>query len=131
MAARPRVVMIVRCADRLTVAAGVDCADYGERPPRSFGGVPPLQKQRRKRPHYQPQPLRAWDHLTVKGWAVSTIDAIPTVPEGEAGDPAWYPLQHFFGLRTFGVNLFVAARGDETLVAEHDERASGQQELYL
>jgi hypothetical protein len=67
----------------------------------------------------------------VKGWAVSAIDAIPTVPEGDADDPEWYPLQHFFGLRTFGANVFVGLRGDETLVAEHDERARGQQELYL
>jgi len=62
---------------------------------------------------------------------VSAIDAIPKVPEGEAGDPEWHPLQHFLGLRTFGANVFVGVRGDETLVAEHDERASGQQELYV
>jgi mannose-6-phosphate isomerase-like protein (cupin superfamily) len=29
------------------------------------------------------------------------------------------------------VNLFVASRADQTLVEEHDERTSGQQELYL
>jgi hypothetical protein len=29
------------------------------------------------------------------------------------------------------VNVFAAVRGDETLVEEHDERGSGQQELYL
>jgi hypothetical protein len=67
----------------------------------------------------------------VTGWAVSAIDAIPKVPEGDADDPDWHPLQHFFGLTAFGANAFVATRGGETLVAEHDERASGQQELYL
>ena len=65
------------------------------------------------------------------GWAVSAIDAIPKVPEGETDDPDWHPLQHFFRLTAFGANVFVAVRGDETLVAEHDERASGQQELYV
>src|SRR5262249_2568400 len=44
---------------------------------------------------------------------------------------AWYPLQHALGIDTFGVNLFVASRPDQLLVEDHDERASGQQELYL
>jgi hypothetical protein len=51
--------------------------------------------------------------------------------DGDPGDPDWHPLQHFFGLGTFGINAFVAARGDEVLVGEHDERSSRQQELYL
>jgi hypothetical protein len=67
----------------------------------------------------------------VGGWAVSEIGEVPTVPGGEADDPAWHPLQHFFGLTTFGANLFVAVEGHETLVAAHDEETSGQQELYL
>jgi hypothetical protein len=57
--------------------------------------------------------------------------AIPAIPGGDPDDPDWHPLAHFLGLTTFGANLFVAVRGDETLVAEHDERGSGQQELYL
>jgi len=67
----------------------------------------------------------------VTGWAVSAVDAIPKVLGGEAHDPDWHPVQHFFGLTTFGANVFIAIRGDETLVAEHDEQASGQQELYV
>jgi hypothetical protein len=67
----------------------------------------------------------------VAGWAVSEIGEIPTVPGGATEDPEWHPVQHFFGLTTFGANLFVAVNGHETLVAEHDERSSGQQELYL
>jgi hypothetical protein len=53
------------------------------------------------------------------------------VADGGPGDPEWYPLQHFFGLTTFGINVFRAVTGQETLVEEHDELASGQQELYL
>jgi hypothetical protein len=67
----------------------------------------------------------------VAGWAVSEIGEIPRVPGGEADEPYWHPLQHFFGLTTFGANVFIAVNGYETLVAEHDERSSGQQELYL
>ena len=65
------------------------------------------------------------------GWAVRTLKEIPTVTDGDPGDPDWHPLQHFFGLTAFGANVFVARRGDEPLIGEHDERASGQEELYL
>jgi hypothetical protein len=64
-------------------------------------------------------------------WTVSRMTAVPTVSDGDADDPVWYPLQHALGIDTFGVNLFVASRAHQTLVEEHDERTSGQQELYL
>lgn len=59
------------------------------------------------------------------------IGAIPTVSDGRLGDPTWYPLQHALGIDTFGANLFVATHADQPLVEDHDERESGQQELYL
>lgn len=59
------------------------------------------------------------------------IADLPVVSEGDPDDPVWYPLQHALGIDAFGVNLFVAREPDQTLVEEHDERASGQQELYL
>jgi len=65
------------------------------------------------------------------GWAARGLGEIPKVTDGEASDPEWYPLQHFFGITTFGANVFVATHGPETLVGEHDERSSGQQELYV
>jgi hypothetical protein len=64
-------------------------------------------------------------------WTVSRITDVPTVSDGDTDDPVWYPLQHALGIDTFGVNLFVASRADQTLVEEHDECTSGQQELYL
>jgi hypothetical protein len=67
----------------------------------------------------------------MSGWFAQTLSQLPTVPDGEAGDPDWYPLQHYFGLTTFGINIFVARRANDVLVGEHDEEASGQQELYL
>ena len=55
---------------------------------------------------------------------------MPRVPT-QPGDPRWYPLQHYFGLTAFGVNVYVAdAEGDE-LLTEHDEATSHQEELYL
>ena len=64
-------------------------------------------------------------------WSVSGITAVPTVTDGDPDDPDWYPLQHALGIDTFGVNLFVATRTEQVLVQEHDERESGQQELYV
>ena len=59
------------------------------------------------------------------------IAGIPTVSDGGPGEPTWYPLQHALGIDTFGANLFVATHADQPLVDDHDERESGQQELYL
>jgi hypothetical protein len=67
----------------------------------------------------------------VARWTVEEIAAIPTVSDGGPDAPTWYPLQHSLGIDTFGANLFVATHTDQTLVEEHDERTSGQQELYL
>src|SRR5215471_15870158 len=64
-------------------------------------------------------------------WTASPITSLPRVSDGEPDDPTWYPLQHALGIDTFGANVLVASRADQTLVEEHDERASGQQELYL
>src|SRR6267378_4542666 len=64
-------------------------------------------------------------------WEVSEITGVRTVSDGDPDDPQWYPLQHALGIDTFGINLFVATRAGQALVEEHDERESGQQELYL
>ncbi|MFL6007881.1 MAG: hypothetical protein ACJ744_16715 [Gaiellaceae bacterium] len=61
-------------------------------------------------------------------FAVHRLDEIPTVPDA---DVDWHPLQHYFGLNTFGANLFVARDVGDELVAAHDETHSAQQELYL
>jgi mannose-6-phosphate isomerase-like protein (cupin superfamily) len=64
-------------------------------------------------------------------WTASPITSLPRVSDGQPDDPVWYPLQHALGIDTFGANVLVATRADQTLVEEHDERTSGQQELYL
>ena len=68
---------------------------------------------------------------TVSRWTVKKIAAIPTASDGGPDDPTWYPLQHALGIDTFGANLFRATHTGQTLVEAHDERGSGQQELYL
>jgi mannose-6-phosphate isomerase-like protein (cupin superfamily) len=64
-------------------------------------------------------------------WTVSSITDLPVVPDGEPDDPVWYPPQHALGIDRFGANVFVARSADQLLVDAHDERKSGQQELYL
>ena len=55
---------------------------------------------------------------------------MPRVPT-EPGDPRWYPLQHYFGLTAFGINVYVADADGNELLAEHDEAGSNQEELYV
>ena len=64
-------------------------------------------------------------------WIASPITSLPRVSDGDPGDPIWYPLQHALGIDTFGANVLAATRADQTLVEEHDEQTSGQQELYV
>jgi quercetin dioxygenase-like cupin family protein len=64
------------------------------------------------------------------GYWVKRLDEVPLVPTDDPDDFDWYPLQHHFGLRAFGVNAFGGDAGIQ-LVAEHDERESGQEELYV
>jgi hypothetical protein len=61
---------------------------------------------------------------------VKRLDEVPLVPTDDPDDFDWYPLQHHFGLSAFGLNAFGGDAGIE-LVAEHDERESGQEEVYI
>jgi hypothetical protein len=65
-----------------------------------------------------------------KYW-VKRLDEVPRVPEEDPGDPVWHPLQHYFGFTSFGVNVYAAPESGGALIAEHDEAASEQEELYL
>jgi len=65
-----------------------------------------------------------------KYW-VKRRDEVPRVPGEEAGDPVWYPLQHYFGFTAFGVNVYSAAEAGGALIGDHDEADSEQEELYL
>jgi hypothetical protein len=64
-------------------------------------------------------------------WAARRLEEVPVVPNEASEDPVWHPLQHFFRLTAFGANVFVATDAEQTLVALHDERESGQEELYV
>jgi len=64
------------------------------------------------------------------GYWVRRLDELPLVPTDDPGDFDWYPVQHHLRLGAFGVNAFGGDDGT-VLVAEHDERESNQEELYV
>jgi quercetin dioxygenase-like cupin family protein len=64
------------------------------------------------------------------GFWVRRLDELPLVPTDDPADFDWYPVQHHLGLGAFGINAFGGDTGT-VLVAEHDERASDQEELYV
>jgi hypothetical protein len=67
----------------------------------------------------------------VARYAVRRLEDVPRIPAGEPGDPEWYPVQHYFRLTAFGANVYVASEAGKDLLAAHDEKPSGQEELYL
>jgi hypothetical protein len=66
----------------------------------------------------------------MRRWNMLKVTEVPSVP-GDADDPIWHPLQHYFGITAFGANVFAADADGQTLVDEHDEAGSGQEELYV
>jgi mannose-6-phosphate isomerase-like protein (cupin superfamily) len=65
----------------------------------------------------------------VAGYAVTTIDAVPSIDEDEGVD--WRPIQHYFQLTGFGINVYRATETGAPVIAAHDERAGGHEEVYL
>jgi hypothetical protein len=62
---------------------------------------------------------------------IRRLDELPKVADGGPDDPDWHPITHFFGLTAFGLNAFIAREAGQVLVGEHDETASGQEEVYV
>jgi hypothetical protein len=68
----------------------------------------------------------------VAPWASAHLDHLPDVPTMvDPGDPVWKPIRHYFGLSAFGINAYIARAAGDRLAGEHDEAASGHEELYL
>jgi hypothetical protein len=62
------------------------------------------------------------------GWAASSLEEIPPVkPDWPA---TWKSVRHHFGITGFGINAVSKGAG-ELLIPEHDEGASGQQEIFF
>lgn len=62
------------------------------------------------------------------GWQVAEVNEIPPVkPDWPA---TWKSVRHHFGITAFGINA-VTKDADKVLIPEHDETASGQEEVYF
>ena len=65
---------------------------------------------------------------TQAGWHIADVNDIPPVkPDWPA---TWKSVRHHFGITAFGINA-VTKEADNVLIPEHDERESGQQEIYF
>ena len=64
----------------------------------------------------------------MSNWQVADVNEIPPVKED--WPETWKSVRHHFGITGFGVNAVTKDAGN-VLIPEHDERSSGQQELYF
>jgi quercetin dioxygenase-like cupin family protein len=61
-------------------------------------------------------------------YAVTTIDALPSIDD-EGVD--WRPIQHYFQLTAFGINVYRAAEAGTQVIGDHDEAAGDHEEVYV
>lgn len=59
-----------------------------------------------------------------QGWKVARLDDI------ERRGRSYIPVREHLGIRAFGINAYTPGE-DGTLIGEHDEAGSGQEELYI
>jgi len=64
----------------------------------------------------------------MSNWQIADVNEIP--PAKEDWPETWKSVRLHFGIAGFGVNA-VTKDADNVLIPEHDETASGQQELYF
>jgi mannose-6-phosphate isomerase-like protein (cupin superfamily) len=69
------------------------------------------------------------DRQAEKAYTAASIDEIPTVSDEEAPQTEWKPVRRFFGIGSFGSNLFRATRAGDILTHEHTEPR--HEELFL
>jgi hypothetical protein len=68
--------------------------------------------------------------VSTVGYRGRRLEEIPLVPTDDPADFDWHPITDHLGLTAIGANVFGGDLGI-VLVAEHDEAASGQEELYV
>jgi quercetin dioxygenase-like cupin family protein len=61
-------------------------------------------------------------------YAVTTIDALPSIDD-EGVD--WRPIQHYFQLTAFGINVYRATAPGTQVIGDHDEVSGDHEEVYL
>jgi quercetin dioxygenase-like cupin family protein len=61
-------------------------------------------------------------------YAVTTIDDVPSIDD-EGVD--WRPIQHYFRLTAFGINVYRATEAGTQVIGDHDEQAGRHEEVYV
>ena len=59
---------------------------------------------------------------------MTTIDALPSIDD-EGVD--WKPIQHYFRLTAFGINVYRATEAGTQVIGDHDELEGDHEEVYL
>jgi hypothetical protein len=62
------------------------------------------------------------------------VSEIPPAADPEPGSYEWKPIRHHFDVRSFGVNLFVAANAGDWVIEEHtetEESGTRHEELFF
>ena len=62
------------------------------------------------------------------GWQVADVNDVPPVKPD--WPQTWKSIRNYFGITAFGMNAVTKDAG-QVLIPEHDERQSGQQEIYF
>jgi hypothetical protein len=71
------------------------------------------------------------DEQASQAYTAASIDEIPTLPYEEAPETEWKPVRRFFGIASFGSNLFRATKAGDVLTHEHSEGGTRHEELFL
>jgi mannose-6-phosphate isomerase-like protein (cupin superfamily) len=56
-----------------------------------------------------------------RAYTVAHIDELPMVPNEEEPDTEWKPVRRYFGIGSFGTNLFRATKAGDLLTYDHTE----------
>ena len=64
----------------------------------------------------------------MSSYVVTTIDAVPSIDD-EGVD--WKPIQHYFQLTAFGINVYRATEIGAQVIGDHDESAGRHEEVYM
>jgi hypothetical protein len=62
-------------------------------------------------------------------YEVATLDELKRVPVMHGLE--WRPIRRRFGIGSFGINAYTAAKPGDWVVEEHDETQIGHQEMYI
>lgn len=64
----------------------------------------------------------------MSGYVVTTIDAIPSIDDQGID---WRPVQYYFQLTAFGMNVYRATAVGTEVIGEHDEQSGRHEEVYV